>query len=153
MATGTLPIAGVFRQGALDEPALARVAELRAGPLERHPVRRLHLVVVVGGVPRHVVAEVEADRLEDPPTAAPVPVLHVAEVLDDPRDDARLLPHLAHGGGLSALAGVGAALGQRADARPPRGRDDEDVAVADDHAAVGALALSRHTRAARRGRA
>src|SRR4051795_1724451 len=153
MATGTLPIAGMLQQGALDHRSLPRVAELAAGALERHPLRLLDLVVVVGGVPGDVVAEVEADGLEHAHAATPVALLDVPEALDDPRDHPGLLPHLAQGGGLPALAGVGPALRQGAHPRAPGGRDDEHLALADDPAAVGALVLSRHTRAGPRGRA
>src|SRR3954470_13957693 len=103
MASGTLPVAGVLRQGALDHVALPRIAQLGASALERHPLRLVDFVVVVGGVPGHVAAEVEAAGLEHAPAAAPVPVLDVPEVPEDPRDDPRLLPHLPQGGRLGAL--------------------------------------------------
>src|SRR3954471_3258787 len=152
MATGTLPIAGMLRQGALDHRSLPWVAELAARALERHPLRRLDLVVVVGGVPGDVVAEVEPDGLEHAHPPAPVPVLDLSELLDHPRDHPGLLAHLAQGGRLAALAGIRAALGQRPHPGPSGGGDDEDLAVADDAPAVGALELSRHTHAAPRGR-
>src|SRR5215210_803170 len=113
MATGTLPVAVPFRQRALDDAALPRIAQLGARALERHPARLLDLVVVVGGVSGHVDAEVEADRLEHAQAAAAVPVLDVAEALDHPRVDPRLLSHLAHGSRRFTLARDGAALGQR----------------------------------------
>src|ERR1700712_5294838 len=94
MASGTLPVPVAFRQGALDDPALARKAELRARSLERHPERVIHLVVVVGGVAGDVVAEVEADGLEDAPALAAVPVLDLAEALDDAGLHPGLLPPL-----------------------------------------------------------
>src|SRR3954470_9830330 len=152
MATGTLPVAGMLRQGALDHRSLPWVAQLAARTLERHPLRRLDLVVVVGGVPRDVDAEVEPDGLEHAHAPASVAVLDLPELLDHARDHSGLLPHLAQGGRLAALAGVRAALGQGPDPRPPGGGDDEHLAVADDDPAVGALALSRHTHAAPRGR-
>src|SRR3954451_7889070 len=82
MATGTLPIAGMLRQGALDHRSLPRVAELAAGALERHPLRLLDLVVVVGGVAGDVVAEVEPDGLEHAHAPAPVAVLDLPRLLD-----------------------------------------------------------------------
>src|SRR4051794_22747794 len=153
MASGTLPIAGGLRQGALDHLPLARIAQLAPSALERHPLGLLDLVVMVGGVTGDVVAEVEADGLEDPHAPPPVLVIHLAEVAHHARDDPGLLPHLAQGGRLAALAGMRSALGERPHPRAPGRRDDEHVAAADDHAAVGTLALSRHTRAARRDRA
>src|SRR5215212_2536959 len=152
MATGTLPIAGMLRQGALDHRSLPWVAQLAARALERHPLRLLDLLVVVGGVPGDVVAQVEPNGLENAHAPAAVAVLDLPELLDHPRDHPGLLPHLAQGGRLAALAGVRAALGQRPHPRPSGGGDDEHLAVADDDPAVGALALSRHTHGARRGR-
>src|SRR3954462_11270787 len=138
MATGTLPIAGMLRQGALDHRSLPRVAELAAGALERHPLRLLDLVVVVGGVAGDVVAEVEPDGLEHAHAPAPVAVLDLPELLDHPCDHPGLLPHLAQGGRLAALAGARAALGRRAPPRPPGGGDEAPPAAADDAPAVRA---------------
>src|SRR5215211_5977964 len=153
MASGTLPVVVVFRQRALDHLALPRIAQLGTGLLEWHPAHVVDLVVMIGGVPGEVLEEVEGHRLEDPDPPAAVPVLDVAEALDDPRVDPRLLPHLARGGGLLALARVRPALGERAHAGAPGRGDHEHLAVADHHPAVGPLALNRHSRAGPPGRA
>src|SRR3954453_13544944 len=85
MATGTLPIAGMLRQGALDHRSLPRVAELAAGALERHPLRLLDLVVVVGGVAGDVVAEEEPDGLEHAHAPGPEAELTPPELPARPR--------------------------------------------------------------------
>src|SRR5439155_24360655 len=67
--------------------------------------------------PRAVAEEEEAHDLHHPVAVAAVPVLHVAELLDQPAVDPGLLAQLAGGGIGGALAGVDVALGQGKD--PP----------------------------------
>jgi hypothetical protein len=95
-----------------------------------------------------VLEQVEGHPLEDPPALALVPVLDVAELLDQLGLQAGLLADLAPGRLLHGLALVGMALGQP-EHPAPLGRellrhDHGDLVVAHDDPAGRELALDRH---------
>src|SRR5256884_2762438 len=104
-------------KGGLGHLALAPIAQEAGRILERNPLRRVDLEVVIAHAARAVAEEEEAHDLHHPVAVAAVPVLHVAELLDQPAVDPGLLAQLAGGGVGGALAGVDVALGQGED--PP----------------------------------
>src|SRR4051812_13623683 len=88
---GTLPVGAISRQGLADHLALAAMAQMLGGLGQRHPAGLLDLVIVLAGVPGHVVQEEELDELADAPPVADVEVADLAERPDEAAVDAGLL--------------------------------------------------------------
>src|ERR671930_1455804 len=108
-------------QGTLSHLPLAAVREQFRGLFERQPPRLVDLVRRLGGQVAESAAAVpekeEADDLEDALAAPRVHVTDIAELLDEPSADARLLQHLAYGRLARVFAGANVPLWKRPEPR------------------------------------
>src|SRR3954447_6075557 len=143
MGARSLPVrrqTGKCRRGHL---SLALVLEQPRGLLERNPLGRVDLVIVVPDAARAVPEQEERDHLEHPLAVALVPVAHVPELLDELAAHARFLAHLAGGGLRTSLAGIDPPLRQsehRAALHADRGHEPAPAHAPHHHAAGRELA-------------